>query len=220
MAAKQQKVDLEAASQRGKFDEAFHKQAEINKELVHKRRMESSVKDSMVARIHAKDREANKKLDKRLADIKDRGTKELAQKTRETESKERLQKAESRGRAVDMKKAAFQLVGEERKYKSYSGYTRTKKKTAQKMENLLHKKWVAEDRMSKFTGQEKEVKRQIGVEKQTHEVHRKLNKEKEQKGPPPSTAQLYSLPGEAVTLPAPPPPFQSPKVTKKTPGGR
>jgi len=220
LAVKQSKVDLAAAAERGKFDEAFHKQAAINRELMQKKNMESSVKGSMVERIHEKDAKDNKRLDKRLADIKDRGMKELASKQRETESKERLAKAEKRGRAVDMKKSAFELVGEERKYKSYSGYSRTKKATTKALDNLLHKKWIAEDKRDKYVGQEKEVKRQIGVEKQTHEVHRKLGKEKDQKGPPPSTANMFSMPGEETTLPTAPQPMETPQAPKKTPGGR
>merc|ERR1712100_947839 len=82
LTAKQKKVDLEAAQERGKFDEAFHKQSEINKELLKKKNMESSVKGSMVARIHEKDRKDNKKLEKKLADLKDRSMKELAQSKR------------------------------------------------------------------------------------------------------------------------------------------
>jgi len=222
LSLKQAKVDLAAAAERGKFDEAFHKQAEINRELMHKKNMESSVKGSMVERIHEKDHKDNKRLDKRLADIKDRGMKEMAAKQRETESKERLSKSEHRGRAVDMKKSAFQLVSEERKYKSFSGYSRTKKATTKAMDNLLHSKWVAEDKRDKYVGQEKEVKRQIGVEKQTHEVHRKLAKEKEQKGPPPSTANMFSVSSEEkATLPTAPNPRPDGGPTPMTtPGGR
>merc|ERR1712205_131247 len=143
--------------------------------------------------------------------------KELAQKQKETESKERLQKNTRRSRAVDMKNEAFKLVKEERKYKSYEGYRGTKKAATKYAEKLLHKKWVAEDKESKYTGAEKEVKRQIRVEKMTHEVHRKLIKEKEEKGPPPSGSGL-SAPKDKTVLPPPPPPFKSPPVPDKTPG--
>jgi len=217
LAAKQKKVDLEAAQERGKFDEAFHKQAEINKELIKKKNMEQSVKGSMVARIHEKDRKENKKLEKKLADIKDRSMKELAQKQKETESKERLQKNTRKARAVDMKNEAFKLVKEERKYKAYEGFRGTKKAATNYAEKLLHKKWVAEDKEQKYTGMEKEVKRQIKVEKMSHEVHRKLIKEKEEKGPPP-TGSGQSIPKEKTVLPPPPPPFKSPPIPEKTPG--
>lgn len=213
---KQQKVDIAAAQERGKFDEAYHKQEEINRELVKKKTMESSVKQNTVERIHKKDAEQNKKLAKRLADLKDRSMKELAQKQKETESKERLAKNERRGRAVDMKKQAFKLVGEERKYKSYTGYKNVEKQTTKFAEALMHKKWIAEDNHQKSTSQEKEVKRQIGVEKQTHEVHRKLVKEKEEKGPPPKGAE--DVPAEKTTLPPAPKPEKTPPIPKKTPG--
>jgi hypothetical protein len=201
MAAKRKKIDLAAAVERGKFDEAFHKQAEINKELLHKKTMESAVKDSMVHRIHERDQKDTKKVMKKISDMRERSKKELDEKKKETESKERLVKNNRRARAVGMKKEAFGLIAEERKYKSFSGFTETKKKDAKFHEKLLHKKWVAEDKETKYVAQEKEVKRQISLEKQTHEVNRKLIKEKEEKGTPP---------GGAPTIPADPPPPLAP----------
>merc|ERR1712196_450326 len=43
---KQHKIDLAAALSRGKFDEAFHKQGAINKELLKKKGMEGAVKET------------------------------------------------------------------------------------------------------------------------------------------------------------------------------
>lgn len=214
----QKKVDLAAANERGKFDEAYHKQSEVNKELIHKKNMEASVKGSMIARIHEKDQKENKKLEKKLSDMKDRSMKELAQKTKETESKERLAKSERRSRAVDMKGEAFRLVQEERKYKAFEGYRAASGATAKLHETLLKKKWVAEDKKTKSYGNEKESKREIDVEMMGHEVQRKLIIEKEEKGPPPNSAE--NVPEEKTKLPPPPPPAQTPQVTDaKTPGG-
>ena len=217
-------MDLAAAQERGKFDEAFHKQSIINKELLHKKGMENGVKGSMIQRIHEKNSKDEKKLEKKLADMKDRSMKELAQKTKETESKERLQKSDRRGRAVDMKVQAFKLVKEERKYKSYSDYRLKKKVSGNKAQELLHEQWVQEDKKTKYQGQEKEVKRQIKVEKKTHEVHRKLIKEKEEKGIPPgggSGAGMSGLPAEKTVAPEPPASAKSPQPdAQQTPGGR
>merc|ERR1719454_1108350 len=137
--------------------------------------------------------------------------KELAQKTKETESKQRLAKSQRRSRAVDMKGEAFRLVQEERKYKAFEGYKAASGATAKLHETLLKKKWVAEDKKTKSYGNEKETKRQIDVEMMGHEVQRKLVLEKEEKGPPPKSAE--SVPEEKTKLPPPPPPAKTPKAT-------
>merc|ERR1712023_482917 len=162
-------------------------------------------KDTMVHRIHEKDQKDTKKLMKKISDMRERSKKELDEKKKETESKERLTKNNRRARAVDMKKEAYGLVVEERKYKSFSGFSNTKKKDAKVREKLLHKKWIAEDKEAKYVGQEKEVKRQISLEKQTHEVHRKLIKEKEEKGPPLNGAA--SAPADQPPPMGPPPAY-------------
>lgn len=218
MAAKRKKIDLEASVERGKFDEAFHKQSEINKELLHKKHMESAVKDSMIQRIHEKDQKDTKKLMKKISDMRERSRKELDEKKKETESKERLVKNNRRARAVDMKKEAYGLVVEERKYKSFSGYSNVKKTSAKVNEKLLHKKWIAEDKEAKYVGQEKEVKRQISLEKQTHEVNRKLVKEKEEKGPLPNGAA--GAPGDQAPPLGPPPAYSPPAANSANTPGR
>merc|ERR1712070_1369453 len=79
--------ELAAAVERGKFDEAFHKQSEINKELLHKKHMEPAVKDTMVHRIHEKDQKDTKKLMKKISDLRERSKKELDEKKKETQFK-------------------------------------------------------------------------------------------------------------------------------------
>merc|ERR1712072_915041 len=79
---KQSKLDVEEAGARGKFDEAFHKQTAINKELLHKKGMEGAVKGSTIQRIHEKDRKARRILAIKLAKIKDRTMKRTLAKVK------------------------------------------------------------------------------------------------------------------------------------------
>jgi len=178
---KQHKIDLAAALSRGKFDEAFHKQGAINKELLKKKGMEGAVKGSTIARIHEKDRKERRKLDIRLAKLKDRSMKRLAAQMKETGSKSELRKSEKQMAAIDMKKQAFELVNKEREIKGGNKFQTTKKKNLVSMKTLKGRTYVAEDDFQKADEKEKNLKRAITGEKKMHEVHRKLNLEKKEK---------------------------------------
>lgn len=178
---KQHKLDLAAALSRGKFDEAFHKQGAINKELLKKKGMEGAVKGSTVARLHEKDRKEQRKLDMKLAKLKDRSMKRMAAEMKETGSKAQLRKTEKQARAVDMKKQAFELINKERAIKGGDTYRVTKVNDIKSIKKLKAKTFVAEDDFDRASEKEKDIKRAITGEKKMHEVHRKLILEKKEK---------------------------------------
>jgi len=181
MTKKQHKIDLSAALSRGKFDEAFHKQAHINKELLNKKGMEGAVKGSTIQRLHEKDRKERKKLDIKLAKLKDRSMKRLAAQMKESGSKSELRKSEKMMGGIDMKKQAFELVNKERTIKGGDKYQNTKKKDLTSVKKLKAKTYLAQDDYEKANEKEQDIKRAVTGEKKMHEVHRKLILEKEEK---------------------------------------
>ena len=177
----QEKTDLREAVARGKFDEAFHKQTAINEELLHKKGMEGAVKSSTVQRIHERDRKDRRKLEIKIASLKDKSMKRLAAKVKETESKSKLAKSEKKARAVGMKKEAFALVASERSIKSGMGLAGKKSTDLHDMKKLKRKTYLARDDYEQANMKENDVKRAIHGEKAMHEVHRKLLIEKAEK---------------------------------------
>jgi len=177
----QEKTDLEEAKSRGKFDEAFHKQSAINDELLQKKGTENAVKSSTIQRIHEKDRKNQRKLEIKIANLKDASAKRLAAKVKETESKSTLAKSEKLANAVSMKKEAFALVNSERSIKSGMGYDAKKKDDLHSMKTLKRNTYLAQDDYEQANMKEKDVKFAIHGEKAMHEVKRKLIIEKQEK---------------------------------------
>merc|ERR1711907_143735 len=107
---KEQQEDMEAATEKGKFDEAFHKQTLKNKELLHKRKMELKTKNGVKEQKKKYDANEQKRFDARMAKLKARGMKEIGMKNDVVRGKERKIKEKRIRRAVDMKNEAFKLV--------------------------------------------------------------------------------------------------------------
>jgi len=182
LAKAQEKEDLKEAQARGKFDEAFHKQSAINKELLHKKGMEGAVKSSVIQRIHEHSNKGERKMQVKLAKLTDDSLKRLQMKIKETESKAKLKKLRATQRAIGMKKAAFALVSQERQLKSGMGFKEKKKDNIHSMKKLKGKTYIAKDDYEQAHFKEMDLKRQIKGEKSMHEVHRKLILEKQEKG--------------------------------------
>merc|ERR1712100_34600 len=138
------------------FDEAFHKQSAINDELLQKKGTENAVKSSTIQRIHEKDRKNQRKLEIKIANLKDASAKRLAAKVKETESKSTLAKSEKLANAVSMKKEAFALVNSERSIKSGMGYDAKKKDDLHSMKTLKRNTYLAQDDYEQANMKEKD----------------------------------------------------------------
>jgi len=194
---KKHKAQREAASEKGKFDEAFHKQSHVNGELLHKRRVERSVKVHFMKRMKERGVKQDSKLKAKLSAMKKRGMREMEAKDRVIAAKEKEQKLKLGMQASDMKVAAFKLVGDERKFKSHAS-TNIRKKASKKVQNTERRKqWDQIDETNKAIAKEKETKRQIKMEKMSQALQLKLSKEKASKKPPPSDIPAGALKTDA-----------------------
>jgi len=193
------KEDKDAAREKGKFDEAYHKQAEKNKELLHKRKMESNVKAGMREKAKQDEVDRMKKFQAHLAKMKNRGLNEIANKNRVTVEKERSVKLARSERAAEMKNDAFKVVQEERKFKSSVKNQGRVKKLKKKINRQKRKKWAAADVRDKAVSGELEAKRRIKMAKDERFTKVKIVKEKLTKkvksgGKVPKTTKKTKLP--------------------------
>merc|ERR1712224_284908 len=174
----QRKEDRDAAREKGKFDEAYHKQAEKNKELLHKQKMEANVKAGLKEKAKQDEINRMRKFQAHLALMKTRGLNEIANKNRITVGKERSVKLARAERAAQMKNDAFKLVTEERKFKSSVKNADRVRALKQKINTEKRKKWAAADVRDQAVAGELETKRKIKMAKEERFTKVKIVKEK------------------------------------------
>jgi len=174
----QRKEDRDAAREKGKFDEAYHKQAEKNKELLHKQKMEANVKAGLKEKAKQDEIDRMRKFQAHLALMKTRGLNEIANKNRITVGKERSVKLARAERAAQMKNDAFKLVTEERKFKSSVKNADRVRALKQKINTEKRKKWAAADVRDQAVAGELETKRKIKMAKEERFTKVKIVKEK------------------------------------------
>jgi len=158
---KEREVDKKAASTKGKFDEAFHKNTIKNKELLSKSKSEKSAKAEEKHREKMKKAADMKEFDLHLQRVKERGKKEIDKKNRVITGKEKKIKLDRAKRAESMKTEAFDLVRKERKYKSGIVYDQEVKKYKGKRNTIVRKLWKQKDFTARKKAGELEVKRQM-----------------------------------------------------------
>jgi len=180
---KERQADQDAAAEKGKFDEAFHKQASKNKELLHKRKVERSVKLNFMSKLNEKEHKKDLALKAHIATVKARQTKEISEKNQVIAEKERQQKLKVKKQAGGMKTQAFKLVIEERKFKSKVKNTKRVKQLKKVQDAERRKQWDVADATQRLQGKEKEAKRKIKMEKEAQLVQLKLANEKAAKKP-------------------------------------
>merc|ERR1712072_1555755 len=144
------KVDVKAAVEKGKYDEAFHKNAVKNKELMHKRGREKIAKKAAQAKERVKKANDMKEFDEHLA-------KESARKKKEN---------------------AFKLVQKERKYKSGNVYDKVQKKYKGKFNVARKKLWDQEDAKRHALIKQKKMDIKIRIAKGERHIKVKIAKEK------------------------------------------
>lgn len=196
---KQRQIDNDAAAEKGKFDEAFHKQTLKNKELLHKRKMEARTKAAVKEKKKKYAANAQKRFEAHMTKVKARGQKEITMKNDVIRGKERKVKEKRQMGAVEMRNDAFKLVLDERKYKS-SLNTRGRVKNLKKKNNESKQKvWKVVDRKNKALAGELETKRKIKMAKNERKVKLDLAKEKLGKKPPKGQRDIKS--NKQPTLP-------------------
>merc|ERR1719253_657843 len=89
---KKRKADASAATEKGKFDEAFHKQEKQNAELLRQRRKEKSVKLNFMAQLNEKNEKQDAKMEAHLAKQKLRERNKMLEAQRVIKAKEKKQK--------------------------------------------------------------------------------------------------------------------------------
>jgi len=160
---KEREVDQKAATEKGKFDEAFHKNTKKNKELLHKGKAENRAKAEEKSREKAKKAKDMKEFELHLQRVKERGHKEMTMKNNVIIGKERGIKLARAKRAEAMKTEAFALVRKERKYKSGVVFDGESKKYKGKRNKIVQKLWINKDEQMKQSVAEKRIKNKLKV---------------------------------------------------------
>jgi len=181
---KQRQIDNDAAAEKGKFDEAFHKQTLKNKELLHKRKMEARTKAAVKEKKKKYAANAQKRFEAHMTKVKARGQKEITMKNDVIRGKERKVKERRQMGAVEMRNDAFKLVLDERKYKSSLKTNARVKKLKKSNNESKQKVWKVVDMKNKALAGELETKRKIKMAKNERKVKVDLAKEKLGKKPP------------------------------------
>lgn len=186
----QRKVDNEAAAEKGAFDEAFHKQKIKNTELLHKRKMEVATKAGVKEKQKKWAAGTEKRFEAHMVRMKARGMKKIVMDNDVIRAKEKKVKEKKHADAVRMKTDAFQLVQQERTYKSRIKNDGRRTKLKKKQNKANSKRWKAIDQRNKANAGEIETKRKIKVEKDERRTKIKLAKEKISKKPPKGAGKL------------------------------
>jgi hypothetical protein len=203
---KKRKADASAATEKGKFDEAFHKQEKQNAELLRQRRKEKSVKLNFMAQLNEKNEKQDAKMEAHLAKQKLRERNKMLEAQRVIKAKEKKQKESVSVRAAQMKVTAFKLVKKERKFKSSIQHDVRVAKSKKIEDAEKRKQWDRQDDKAVIENEEKNVKRKMKNAKDAQALKLKLAKEKA--GKTPSKADL---PGEKTKTKSP----KKPKAPKQ-----
>jgi len=173
---KEREVDQKAANEKGKFDEAFHKNTLKNKELLHKSKAENRAKAEEKNREKAKKKGDMKEFELHLQKVKERGTKEMTMKNNVIIGKEKRIKLARTERAENMKNEAFDLVRKERKYKSGLVFDGEGKKYKGKRNKIVQKLWIVKDEHQKNQNSEKLIKNKLSVARSERKMKEKGEK--------------------------------------------